>query len=478
MYIIFSPLFYINGDPHIGHSFTIKIIDIIERLFFCTSNNVIKYTGTDEHGDKVYNKYLQLKQNNNTLTFDEFIECSREKFAKIHSKAYAKYHTHTQYHMAQLRQFFEILQKSNIIYEGQYEGLYCIREERYISDDELSKYDTKDLTKRSEKGLFMKIDNEISEELIKNIQHLIINPHYRKEAQQLLRQTTGDIFISRNMSNDALISIEDYDDLSFYVWFDAINYYNAAIINYSYLLTKNIIVLACDIMRFHLILLLHICYYLYDGYIPFRFFIHGLINMHGKKVSKSFNNFEILDNLYIKHGELFFASIVSNGIEGELNVTEQGIESYTTTIKNNVRNLYNRILSIYKIYSMYYNMCVIMLSLEFNQDSKYLQKLIFQIKEIQSSLDISKLYPLLLQLATYSNQLINQFELWKCDYTKVEYILKLTVYMKYMIIIEYILGHDVNKIIKITNLCIDASLHIVHDQKFIIDNLTASDILI
>ena len=52
-FYITTPLYYVNGSPHIGHSYTNIACDVIARFRRFKTDEVLFTTGTDEHGQKV-----------------------------------------------------------------------------------------------------------------------------------------------------------------------------------------------------------------------------------------------------------------------------------------------------------------------------------------------------------------------------------------------------------------------------------------
>ena len=472
MDIIFSPLFYINGNPHVGHRLNIQIINVIERLITIFGSNVIKYTGTDEHGDKIINAVEKSNTN-----YNEYIKTMRDKFSKISGDTFYKYHTNSSYHRDYIKYLYIYLKSIGIIYEGKYIGQYCTREERYITEAEEENYPHKEfLVHRSETGLFLKLDSEITNSLINSIDLIIINDHYKSEAINIMK-SGKDIFISRFIKHDAMISIHDKEDLSFYVWFDAINYYNNLLAYYSKKTVSATIVIGCDIIRFHLSMLLHISYYINRGHIPFRFFIHGLISINDEKLSKSLNNFQQIDQLSNKYNDLFYASVISNGVCGKIEVNESICINYLQSLKNNIRNLYSRLIGLNTLYSKVvlkqYHLIYLIQDNDLNKVNLY----ITEIYNIRKNLQINKIYNILLSLANLANNLITKNKLWEYDANKEILILKCHVIMENMIIIEYILGHDVKLILSKLNIK-DINMSIMYNQQFSINNLTNKDVLL
>ena len=50
---ITTPLFYVNGDPHIGHLYSVLVGDAMSRWYKLCGCETFLLVGTDEHGLKV-----------------------------------------------------------------------------------------------------------------------------------------------------------------------------------------------------------------------------------------------------------------------------------------------------------------------------------------------------------------------------------------------------------------------------------------
>ena len=48
-----TPIYYINGPPHLGHAYTTIVADTMARYRRLAGDDVFFLTGTDEHGDKI-----------------------------------------------------------------------------------------------------------------------------------------------------------------------------------------------------------------------------------------------------------------------------------------------------------------------------------------------------------------------------------------------------------------------------------------
>ena len=59
---ITPPIFYANGEPHLGHAYSGIIADIFNRFSLLLGVESKLITGTDEHGQKIANTALSRQQ--------------------------------------------------------------------------------------------------------------------------------------------------------------------------------------------------------------------------------------------------------------------------------------------------------------------------------------------------------------------------------------------------------------------------------
>ena len=50
---ITTPLYYVNAEPHLGHTYTTVVADTLKRYYRSIGYEAFLLTGTDEHGDKI-----------------------------------------------------------------------------------------------------------------------------------------------------------------------------------------------------------------------------------------------------------------------------------------------------------------------------------------------------------------------------------------------------------------------------------------
>ena len=52
-YYITTPIYYPNGEPHLGHAYCTVCTDVLARFHRLAGEDVHFLTGTDEHGIKM-----------------------------------------------------------------------------------------------------------------------------------------------------------------------------------------------------------------------------------------------------------------------------------------------------------------------------------------------------------------------------------------------------------------------------------------
>ncbi len=120
-----TPIYYANGAPHIGHAYTSLIGDVVARAKRMLGYDVKYATGTDENGQKMVQVaqavgkevkvFLDEVAAEHRRTWDEM----RITYTDFIRTTEPRHHTFVQ----------EMLQKTfdqGDIYQGEYEGLYCI----------------------------------------------------------------------------------------------------------------------------------------------------------------------------------------------------------------------------------------------------------------------------------------------------------------------------------------------------------------
>lgn len=229
-----TPIYYVNGEPHLGHAYTSVLTDIIARFHRQDNANVYFVTGTDEHGQKV--EQTAVKNGKTPKAFaDEVsgqfrslvqkLDCSHDDFIR----------TTEDRHKVAVAELWRRLQKNNQIYLGAYEGWYSVRDEAFYQESEL--IDGKAPTGAEvewvkEESYFFRL-SDWTDKLLEFYEK---NPDFigpkgrRNEVVSFVSQEGGlkDLSISRTTFSWG-IPVPDDPKHVIYVWLDALTNYLSAV---------------------------------------------------------------------------------------------------------------------------------------------------------------------------------------------------------------------------------------------------------
>ena len=241
---ITTPIYYVNGEPHIGHLYTTIACDVLIRLYQKTGYDVRYLTGTDEHGQKV-----QQSAEKQGISPKEFCDNISAKFKQMVSdfnliqstnnfnngKSWIR--TTDEKHIKFVQNVWQRLEENGWIYKGKYGGWYSVRDESYFTDKDLidGKAPTgAEVVWREEECYFFKLSlfqtalyemykiNDILQPKSAYSEILaILEP---KEDNKL-----NDLCISRQKKNvEWGIEVPTDKEHTMYVWIDALfNYFSA-----------------------------------------------------------------------------------------------------------------------------------------------------------------------------------------------------------------------------------------------------------
>ena len=222
---------YVNADPHIGFALELVQSDAIARYQRLIGSDVFFSTGTDEHGQKIWEasqkegkniqsyvdyyaqKYLDLKNLLN-LSNDNFIRTTSEG------------------HIKAAQEMWRLCDVKGDIYKKKYKGLYCVGCEKFLTDKDLVEgkcpiHPTKTPEVVEEENYFFRLGN-YRKQLLEYLsaEKSIIPEWRRKEAIDFVQGEMDDFSISRNKKRFSWgVEIPGDNEQVMYVWFDAlVNY--------------------------------------------------------------------------------------------------------------------------------------------------------------------------------------------------------------------------------------------------------------
>ena len=233
-FYITTPIYYVNGEPHIGHAYTTVLADVLSGYYKLFGYDKYFLTGTDEHGQKVQEAAEKLK-----LTPKEHCDRMVVHFRGLWEKLGIKYddfiRTTEKRHIDVVRDVLNDINEKGDIYIDEFEGWYCVQDERYFTDKDLIDGNCPECRRpvkiMKEKNYFFRM-SKYQDWLIDYIKKHkdFIMPEFRKnEVLGFLRQPLKDLCISRPKSRLSWgVSLPFDENYVCYVWFDALlNYYSA-----------------------------------------------------------------------------------------------------------------------------------------------------------------------------------------------------------------------------------------------------------
>jgi len=223
-----TPIYYVNDIPHIGHAYTTVAADVLARTRRLMGEPVFFLTGTDEHGQKVWQS-AERHGLAPQLYVDRILPRFRELWERLAVSNDDFVRTTQPRHVQGVREVLSLLREKGDIYEGSYEGWYCLPDERFWTDkdvvDGLCPECRRPVERISETNYFFRM-GRYQDWLVSHYEAHpeAIRPESRyNEVMGFLRKPLGDLCISRPKSRVPWgIELPFAPDYVTYVWFDAL----------------------------------------------------------------------------------------------------------------------------------------------------------------------------------------------------------------------------------------------------------------
>jgi methionyl-tRNA synthetase len=233
IFYITTTLPYVNSNPHIGHALEFIRADVIARAKALQGFEVFFNTGTDEHGQKIYQNALEAGK-----TPQEYVDVYAEKFRGLLNLLQISPDVHfirttDEHHIKTAQEFWKICDQNGFIYKKSYQIKYCVGCELEKTDSELVEgkcpvHPNLEIEYREEENYFFKFSafQKPLLDLYKKQPNFVVPDFRQNEIKIFVERGLEDFSISRLKTKMPWgIPVPKDPDQVMYVWFDAlVNY--------------------------------------------------------------------------------------------------------------------------------------------------------------------------------------------------------------------------------------------------------------
>ncbi len=289
-FYITTAIDYINGKPHIGHAYEKVVADVVARFHRQRGDDTRFLTGTDEHGAKIA-EYAEKSG----LPIEQFAEQTAAGFKLAWDNLNVSYdrfiRTTDADHEKVVAEIITKIKDNGYLYEGDYEGLYCVGHEAFLTEKDLvdgvcPDHKTKpELIK--EKNWFFKVSEFTGtmKTKIEGGEFIIAPEHSKREILAMLNEGFRDIAVTRpNVKWGIPVPWDPAQTI--YVWVDALINYVSGAENFW---PADAHVVGSDISKFHCIIWPAMLLAA-DLPMPKSVRVHGFLTLNNEKLSKTTGN--------------------------------------------------------------------------------------------------------------------------------------------------------------------------------------------
>jgi methionyl-tRNA synthetase len=294
-YYLTTPIYYTNGLPHIGHTYSTIVCDTIRRYKRMRGYDVVMTTGTDEHGVNVERSAKKAG-----VAESEFVAKMAAQWKALWDELGVQgdefIRTTDLKHAHTVQWLFKLCRENGFVYPGHYTGQYCIYDNAYVDvkPGENCPDCARPTETVTEPNYFFKLSAFQKPLLDWYAKHPgFIQPETRRnEVLSFVEGGLRDLSITRTTIRWG-IPVPGEEPHVFYVWFDALTAYLSAVGGPNYekvgYWPADLHLVGKEIIRFHAVY--WPAFLMAAGLpIPKQVWAHGWLLMDSAKMSKSLGN--------------------------------------------------------------------------------------------------------------------------------------------------------------------------------------------
>ncbi|MBA3551317.1 MAG: methionine--tRNA ligase [Actinobacteria bacterium] len=361
-FYVTTPIYYVNGVPHIGHAYTTVACDVIARYHRLRGEAVFFLTGTDEHSQNV----ARIAEENG-VSPEEWTDRMIPEWKRVWERLQISYddfiRTSEERHTRAAQEFVKALYERGDVYLGTYEGPYCVSCEEFKVEAELvdgqCPIHRRPVEHLSEENYFFRL-SKYQDALLRHYEDnpdFVVPEERRNEMLSFIRGGLRDLSVSRKSVTWGIPLPWDPGHV-IYVWVDALlNYVTAAGFGleegrFRSVWPADVHVMANDIVRFHSVIWPAML--MAAGVpIPRQICVHGYMLVGGEKMSKTrltgIHPFELVDFFGVDAYRYYFLREITFGRDGSFS-WESMLARYNADLANGWGNLASRVLAMVDSY--------------------------------------------------------------------------------------------------------------------------------